>query len=60
MQNKILFMLLAVVFMQLIYFLVKSTKDRYKKNPLSIRGAASVRAYIVMILLILLFIFMRL
>jgi len=53
-------MLLAVVFMQLIYFLVKSTKDRYKKNPLSIRGAASVRAYIVIILLILLFIFMRL
>jgi len=57
MQNKILFMLLAVVIMQLIYFLVKSTKDRFRQNPMSLKRSASIRAYIVIALLLILLIF---
>lgn|GEM_PF-5006972 len=53
MQNKILFMLLAVVIMQLIYFLVKSAKDRFRQNPMSLKRSASIRAYIVIIALLL-------
>lgn len=50
-------MLLAVVIMQLIYFLVKSTKDRFKQNPMSLKRSASIRAYIVIALLLILLIF---
>lgn len=58
MQNKILVIFVAVVLMQLIYFLVKSTKDRFVGGNPFLKGTAYVRGYIVLLLLVLFLIFM--
>lgn len=58
MLNKILILFLAVVVMQLIYFLVKSTKDRFRGGNTFLKSRQYLRGYILIILFILLFIFM--
>lgn len=57
MQNKIISLLVAVVLLQLVYFLVQSLKARLKASNSNLKSTANVRAYIVLILLFLLVLF---
>ena len=58
MQNKILAIIFAVAVMQLIYFLIKSTKDKLNGGSLFLKGRAHIRAFIAILLLIALVFFM--
>jgi hypothetical protein len=58
MLYKILVLFLAVVVMQLVYFLVKSTKDRLHSGNTFLKSREYVRGYILIGLLLLLLIFM--
>ncbi|MHA3788801.1 hypothetical protein ACX0HA_11360 [Flavobacterium hauense] len=51
-------LILAVVVMQLIYFLVKSTKDRLRGGNTFLKSTEYVRGYILIALLIVLLLFM--
>lgn len=57
MQNKIFSLLVAVVLLQLVYFLVQSLEARLKASNSNLKSTANVRAYIVLILLFLLVLF---
>lgn len=58
MVYKILVVFLAVVVMQLIYFLLKSTKDRAINGTTRFKGKEHVRGYILLVLFGLLLFFM--
>jgi len=58
MQNKILAIIFMVVVMQLIYFVIKSSKDKLNSGNTYLKGREFVRGFIVIILLVLLLIFM--
>lgn len=58
MLYKILVLFLAVVVMQLVYFLAKSTKDRFLRGDTFLKSRQYLRGYILMALLLLLLFFM--
>lgn len=58
MLNKIAVLIIAVVLMQLIYFLLKSTKDRVVNGNTRFKSTEYVRGYILLVLLALLIFFM--
>lgn len=58
MQNKILAIFFAVVVMQLLYFLIKSTKDKLHNGNTFLRGREYIRGVVVIVLLVILLIFM--
>lgn len=58
MQNKILAIFFAVVVMQLLYFLIKSTKNRLYSGNTFLKGREYIRGIIVFVLLAILLIFM--
>lgn len=60
MVYKVLVFIFAVVVMQLIYFLIKSTKDRLRSGNTFLKSTEFVRGYILIALLVLLLIFMLL
>ena len=57
MQNKIVSLLVAVVLLQLVYFLVHSLKARLKASNPDLKSTANIRTYIVLVLLLLLVLF---
>lgn len=58
MLNKVAVLIVAVVFMQLVYFLLKSTKDRIKNGDTHFKGKEYVRGCILLVLFVLLILFM--
>ncbi len=58
MLNKVLVLFFAIVIIQLIYFLVKSTKDRLNSGNMFLKSKEYIRGYIMVVLLVLLIVFM--
>lgn len=57
MLNKFLAILFAVVLFQVVYFLVKSMKDRYRSGNILFLGKEYIRGYIAIALLLVLLLF---
>lgn len=58
MVYKVFVLIVAVVLMQLVYFLLKSAKDRAVSGNVHLKSMAYVRGLIVLVLLSLLLFFM--
>jgi hypothetical protein len=58
MVYKVAMLILAVVLMQLVYFLIKSAKDRALSGNTQLKSTAYVRGFILLGLLLLLLFFM--
>jgi len=57
MQNKIAFIVIAVILLQFVYSVAKSAKDRFNSGNTYINGTAYVRGLIAIVLLVLLIVF---
>lgn len=58
MVYKVFVLIVAVVLMQLVYFLIKSAKDRAISGNTCLKSTAYVRGFILLVLLSLLLFFM--
>jgi hypothetical protein len=58
MVYKVFVLIVAVVLMQLVYFLIKSAKDRALSGNIQLKSTAYIRGFILLVLLSLLLFFM--